>query len=234
MAQLRLTPRHKEMLTSLADALRQGDYGIEWILGTSSSGVSFYCFDKRCNSLVLLEGWNDAQHGDLRKFEELKLLKITRYDAHRFPDYIIFDEAEILYVVDSKFELPDPVPSSAVFNITSPNSIINVQSALHNSTQAIQNSPSLEADEKQDFETLINDLKATLAEVPAEQIEDAEAIAVYANRLAEDVSSPKPNKKAIQISAEGLQKAAATVAVVAPAVITTVQHILAFITGLQR
>ncbi len=84
------------------------------------------------------------------------------------------------------------------------------------------------------FEKLINDLKAALADVPGEHADDIEAVAISANRLAEDVSNPKPNKKAIQISADGLKRAAENIAAIASPVLVTVQAILAFVSKLHQ
>ena len=65
--------------------------------------------------------------------------------------------------------------------------------------------------------------------MPDEYTDDAEAIAISASHLAEDVASSKPNKKAIQISAEGLKKASENIKAIAVPVLATVTAILAFV-----
>jgi hypothetical protein len=72
-------------------------------------------------------------------------------------------------------------------------------------------------------------LETVLREVPQENEDDAEAVANMAKSLIESATRDKPNKPLVQISVEGLKRAAENVAVITPKVLLTAQAIIVFI-----
>ncbi len=58
-----------------------------------------------------------------------------------------------------------------------------------------------------------------MKEVPDENAGDAEVVAEMAKSLIENATKEKPNKKLIEISAEGLKKAAKDLAIIIPSVL---------------
>lgn len=75
------------------------------------------------------------------------------------------------------------------------------------------------ADLQQALEALLAELKAELEKVPLQHQEEAEAILDAAETLAEKALAEKPNRTAIQISGEGLKKAAENLKAVMPTVL---------------
>lgn len=80
------------------------------------------------------------------------------------------------------------------------------------------------------LDDLLTQLKEALAQVPAAQREDAEAVETLAHDLAQTSSQETPNKKLLEIKAESLKAAAKNLAEVAPTVMLiatqVVNHIL--------
>jgi hypothetical protein len=70
-------------------------------------------------------------------------------------------------------------------------------------------------------------LKAELAKVPPELESEAEAVAQTTEALVEVASAEKPNKTMIEITGEGLKKAAENIAAVMPTVLTIATQIVA-------
>ncbi len=232
MAQVRITPRHREMLIALADSYRDQKMGVDWILMTSGGGTAIACLDLSTYNPTQLPGWKNVNPADFVVFSKLGICEATRLDRDGDPDRYTIFEADLLDLVDHNFEVPD-AQSPVTFHVSGSGSIINVQSTLNNSTQTIHNSPALADEDKIQFEALIEKLESALGQVPDEYGDDKEAVAVCASRLAEDVSRSKPNKKAIAISAEGLKKAAENIAGIAAPVLATVNAILSFVARLH-
>jgi glucokinase len=72
------------------------------------------------------------------------------------------------------------------------------------------------ADEKAELEQLLKQLEAELKKLPAEHQEDAEMVAELIQDLVEEAGKEKPKKRKLEISGEGLKKAAQNLAAVAP------------------
>ncbi|MCA9939127.1 MAG: hypothetical protein KC418_10805 [Anaerolineales bacterium] len=82
---------------------------------------------------------------------------------------------------------------------------------------------------KAELAKLLQELQQKLQQVPAEKQEEAEAVATLAAELVQKAQAEKPNRTAIQISGEGLQKAAQNLAAVMPIVLTMAGQIVAAI-----
>jgi hypothetical protein len=110
-------------------------------------------------------------------------------------------------------------------------SILNIKSTLEQVTQTIGAMPG-DATRKAELQQLIAELQAELARAPAAQQGEAEAVAELAREAVEKAAKDKPNKTSIQITAEGLKKAAETLAGVLPSVVTIAGKIATLITGM--
>ena len=124
----------------------------------------------------------------------------------------------------------------AVINVMSGDfrgAILNIDSTLTDLSQSIGKLPSTEADVKEELQQLINQLKQALKEVPSERVEEAEAIAWAAETLIKTKTSEKPNRVKVEITKEGLKKAAENIASILPIVLTTAEKIIAAIDRLK-
>ncbi|MBN1815589.1 MAG: caspase family protein [Anaerolineae bacterium] len=107
--------------------------------------------------------------------------------------------------------------------------MLNIKSTLRNVTQTIGALPLADASTKAELEKLVKDLNDALQQAPPDKAEDAEAVAQSAEALIEQASKEKPNRKMIEISGEGLKKAAQNLAGVIPTVLTIATQIVAAI-----
>jgi hypothetical protein len=110
--------------------------------------------------------------------------------------------------------------------------ILNVRSTLENVTQSIENVTGADESEKQELKDLVAQLKAVLEKVPPDRVEEAEAVATLTESVVEQASVDKPNKALLQISREGLKKAAEDIADVLPTVLGIATKIVTVIGGL--
>lgn len=79
---------------------------------------------------------------------------------------------------------------------------------------------------KSDFEDLVSQLIRELQKAPHEKVQDAEVVAEYAKELADEVSKKAPRKVKINISKEGLIKAAENIASTLPTVLQIAKQIV--------
>lgn len=112
--------------------------------------------------------------------------------------------------------------------------ILNIKSTLRNVTQTVNTLPGADASAKAELARLIEQLNEALQKVPSEKAEDAEAVADSAKALVDAANKPKPNKATLQITADGLKKAAGNIAAVTPAVAGIATQIVAAIFKLAR
>jgi len=103
---------------------------------------------------------------------------------------------------------------------------INIDSILENVTQNIGAVNSIDNEAKKQLLELIEQLKTELQKLPQENKEDAETIADYTKSLVEASTKAQPNKKTIQITADGLKKAAENIAGVMPTVLAIATGII--------
>jgi hypothetical protein len=109
------------------------------------------------------------------------------------------------------------------------NSILNIKSTLTNVQQSVGSIPTGDEAARKELQALIEQLGQALEKVPETQKEQAEAVAVSAQTLVETAKAEKPNKTLLQISSEGLKKAAETLADVAPAVVGIAGQVAALV-----
>ena len=96
--------------------------------------------------------------------------------------------------------------------------IINIKSTLTNVQQSVGEIRTADEAARKELETLIGQLNEALQKVPAEDVEQAQAVAETAKMLVDTAKAEKPNKTMLQISGEGLKQAAQNLAGVMPIV----------------
>lgn len=104
--------------------------------------------------------------------------------------------------------------------------VLNIKSTLTNVSQTISTTPYADQSLKDDLQRLIAQLQEVLQQTPADQVEEAEAVAETAKELVETATAQKPNKVRIRITAEGLKKAAENLATVMPQVLVIATQIV--------
>ena len=134
-------------------------------------------------------------------------------------------------VVRNNFHSPNLSQSS--LQIVGSNNIVNISSTLNSVNQFVQANSYVELSSKQELEKLLRELETALKEVPNENADDAEAVASMAKNLIESATREKPNKPLVQISADGLKRAAENIAAIAPKVLLTAQAVIVFIKALH-
>jgi hypothetical protein len=103
---------------------------------------------------------------------------------------------------------------------------VNIKSRLENVQQTIGALPHADETAKAELQQLISQLNDALQAAPADKTEEAEAVAQMAETLVETAASEKPNKLMVQITGEGLKKAAENMAAVMPTVLGIAMQIV--------
>jgi hypothetical protein len=98
--------------------------------------------------------------------------------------------------------------------------IVNIKSTLTNVQQSVGEIPTSDMTARKELEKLIGQLSEALQKVPADHQEQAEAVAETAKVLVDTAKAEKPNKTMLQVSGEGLKRAAQNLAEVAPIVVS--------------
>jgi|SRR5687768_7873037 len=106
------------------------------------------------------------------------------------------------------------------------NSILNIKSTLTNVQQSIGSLSTEDEAARQELQGLIEQLSQALQNVPDNQKEQAEAVAVSAQALVETAKADKPNKTLLQITGDGLKKAAENLSEVAPTVVSIASQVV--------
>jgi hypothetical protein len=104
--------------------------------------------------------------------------------------------------------------------------IVNIKSTLTNVQQSVGEIHSTEEIARKELETLIGQLSEALQKVPAENQEQAQAVAETAKVLVDTAKAETPNKTMLQISGDGLKQAAQNLAGVMPAVVSIASQIV--------
>ena len=104
--------------------------------------------------------------------------------------------------------------------------ILNIKSTLNNVQQSVGDIPTDDISTQQELQELIGQLNEMLQKAPPEKHEQAEAVAETARALVEQAADEKSNKTMIQITSEGLKKAAQNLAQVMPSVVTIATQIV--------
>lgn len=114
-----------------------------------------------------------------------------------------------------------------VFNMSGDfrGAIINIKSILKETTQIVNSLPKADQASKDELKQLIAQLNDELQKVPPDKAEEAEAVADSAKALIEATNKNRPNKVTVQVTAEGLKKAAENIAKVTPTVLAIATQI---------
>lgn len=111
--------------------------------------------------------------------------------------------------------MPDQFSMSGDFR----GAFINIKSTLTNVQQSIGDISTADEETRRELEKLIEQLNEALQKVPAEEQESAEAVAETAKTLIDAAKAEKPNRTLLQITGEGLKKAARDLARATPVVV---------------
>jgi hypothetical protein len=109
---------------------------------------------------------------------------------------------------------------------------VNIKSRLDNVVQTVQQTPGLQDARRQELESLIVELRASLEVVAEKRPEDAERVAKTTELVVAEVTKPKPDRTFLNITTEGLTQAAKAVADIAPTVLAVAAKIAAFVAAL--
>ena len=112
--------------------------------------------------------------------------------------------------------------------------IINIKSTLTNVQQSVGDIRTSDEATRNELETLIGQLSEALQNVPKGHEEQAEAVAETAKMLVDTAKAEAPNKTMLQISGEGLKRAAQNLASVMPEVVTIASRIVVAVVNLTR
>lgn len=112
--------------------------------------------------------------------------------------------------------------------------IVNVDSALNSVAQTVQANTYISQYAKQEIESLLKKLFESLKGVPLEMGDEAKVVEKMAKDLVENATKEKPNKKLIEISADGLKKAAKDLEIIIPSVLLISEKLISFILALHR
>ena len=124
--------------------------------------------------------------------------------------------------------MPDNINLSGDFR----GAVINIKSTLTNVQQSVGAIATEDPNTRQELEDLIGQLSESLQQVPEDNREDAQAVADLTQSLVETAKAEQPNKTTLQITGEGLKKAAQNLAEVMPAVLTIATQIVAAVAKL--
>lgn len=105
------------------------------------------------------------------------------------------------------------------------NSNLNIKSTLTNVQQTINAAADADASSREQLQALVAQLQQALEGLPVEQQEQGEAVALSAQALVENSRAAVPNKTLLEISAQGLKKAAESLSAAAPGVVSLAAQI---------
>lgn len=105
------------------------------------------------------------------------------------------------------------------------NSNLNIKSTLTNVQQTINAAADADASSREQLQALVAQLQQALEGLPMEQQEQGEAVALSAQALVENSRAAVPNKTLLEISAQGLKKAAESLSAAAPGVVSLAAQI---------
>jgi hypothetical protein len=212
-----LTDSQKDLLREFVRQVREKTLTEPLSLHTSARGrPMFYPYSG--------EGEFEFEHiDDLDVLCDAGLVKKGRYDR-----YSLLQSA--YDAVDSNFAPPpgDTFIMSGNFQ----GAILNIQSTLTQVSQTIATSPHVAPSAKEELQGLVDQLKEALQQTPPDRTEEAKAVAQFAELLVQTATAEKPNKPMLQISGEGLKKAAQNLAEAMPLVLTIATQIVAKINQL--
>jgi hypothetical protein len=112
-------------------------------------------------------------------------------------------------------------------------SIINIKSKLDHVHQVAGQIPGASLDERKQLQELVKSLGAELDKVPTDKKEEAEAVAITATALVEQVKGKKTNKTLLKVTAEGLKSAANNLAPILPALLPIIHQMITISTKIS-
>ena len=170
------------------------------------------------------QSMNVIRPGQLGKLLET-VEDYRRYVRQDLEKFAIKDAKTVNYIYTE--ELTMTTIGGNQYNIDN-KGILNLESTLSNVSQNVNNVSSLDQPGKDDLKQLIEQLNVALQKTPAGNLDEATAIAKTTERLVEDIKEEKPNKPQVQITLDGLKKAAENIAKVVPDVLPIVAQIVKF------
>lgn len=106
---------------------------------------------------------------------------------------------------------------------------LSINSTLNESSQIIKNISDGNEAIKDELVELLNELQGLLSQISADRAEDAKTVAWAAEELIKARTLEKPNTSRIEITKDGLKKAAANIASVMPTVLVIAEKIISAI-----
>ena len=104
--------------------------------------------------------------------------------------------------------------------------ILNINSTLTESSQIIKSTAKVDEDVKEELVKLLDELKQVLAKTPQNNTDDAEAVAWAAETLIKAKTAERTNLSKVEITKDGLMKAARNLAAVMPLVLPIAERII--------
>jgi hypothetical protein len=118
--------------------------------------------------------------------------------------------------------MPDKFTMSGDFR----GAFINIKSTLTNVQQSVGDISTGDTDTRKELENLIGQLNEALQKVPADKQEEAEAVAETARALIDAAKADKPNRTLVQITGDGLKRAARDLVKATPVVLQVASQIV--------
>jgi hypothetical protein len=115
------------------------------------------------------------------------------------------------------------------YNISNVQGILNIESTLTDVAQSIGTISNLDQPSKDELKQLVDQLNLALQRAPADKTNDAAKVAKVTKRLVEDISKEEPDKDMVEITLDGLKKAAENIANVLPTVLPIALNIIQFV-----
>lgn len=163
-----------------------------------------------------------------------QMLTVVRVDPEEDPEGTRAVFWNVYYETDNDREIRTQQSGPAISIGSVHGSIFNVQSHLNNTIQHINTATSMEEETRREFAALVKRLQGAFMVDGNEDTVDAQIITTTVETVVEELNSPKPDKKRLKVSAEGLAKAAGNIAAIAPTVIPVIQQIISFIDKLPK
>jgi hypothetical protein len=107
--------------------------------------------------------------------------------------------------------------------------IVNIRSTLNDAGQIVNKIPTEDVNIRTELALLIAQLSDLLEHVPEPRQEQAQAVAQTAKVLVDTARSDMPNQTLLQITSEGLKRAAQNLADVLPAVLSIATKIVTIV-----
>jgi ABC-type transporter Mla subunit MlaD len=113
------------------------------------------------------------------------------------------------------------------------NVVLNIKSTLTNVQQSVGAMSTVDETARTDLQHSIEQLSQALEQIPPSLKEEASAVATSAQMLVDAAKAQQPNKTMVQITGDGLKKAAANLAQVAPTIVVIAGQIVAAVLRMQ-